>query len=292
MDLNLMRSLVAVADAGAITEAAARLGLTQPALTRRIQLLEQEFDAVLLSRSRKGAELTTIGELVVAEARALIERYDQLKTVVTSHHNLEGGTVRIGGGATAVSFVLPDAIAEFRRAYPGVHFHVREASSAEVARDVGDGRLELGLVTEPVRSAGLQIDRLFQDDVVLVAAADTPVARAHRIHVSELDGRSVVGFEGGSAIRQIVDAALRNAGVEVQVVMELRSIPAILRMVATTGAMAFVSKLGVQSQSLVRPVDVAGLSISRPIGLARRSGRALAPPAQHFAEQLLERFQS
>ncbi|MEM9384870.1 MAG: LysR family transcriptional regulator [Pseudomonadota bacterium] len=290
MDLNLMRSLVAVADAGAITEAAARLGLTQPALTRRIQLLEEEFGAALLSRSRKGAELTTLGEIVVTEARALIERYDQLKTVVTSHRNLEGGTVRIGGGATAVSFVLPDAIAEFQRAYPGVHFHVKEASSSEVARDVGDGRLELGLVTEPVRSAGLEISRLFEDKVVLVTAADSPTARAQRIDVGELDGRSFVGFERGSAIRQIVDTALRNAGVEVQVVMELRSIPAILRMVATTGTMAFVSQLGVLSQSLVAPLEVKGLSITRPIGLARRSGRELAPPAERFAKQLLSRF--
>ena len=77
MDLSLMRSLVTVADAGAITEAANRLGVTQPALTRRIQQLEEEFGAALLARSRSGAELTELGSLVVQEARVLIDRYDR-----------------------------------------------------------------------------------------------------------------------------------------------------------------------------------------------------------------------
>ena len=148
MDLSLLRSLVTVADAGAITEAAGRLGITQPALTRRIQQLEQEFGAELLSRSRKGAELTELGRLVEREARLLIDRYDALKQEVASHSNVEGGTVRIGGGATAVSFLLPDAIASYQRAHPRVHFHVKEASSSEIASDVADGHLELGLVTQ------------------------------------------------------------------------------------------------------------------------------------------------
>jgi DNA-binding transcriptional LysR family regulator len=287
LDLNLLRSLVAVADAGAITEAASRLGVSQPALTRRIQQLEAEFGTQFLSRSRKGAVLTELGRQVEREARLLIDRYDRLKAEVASQRNVEGGTVRIGGGATAVSFVLPDAIAQFQRAYPRVHFHVKEASSSEIAGDVADGRLELGLVTLPVRTTGLEIEVLVEDRIVLAAAPDSPFAGARRVSVASLDGQNFVGFEGGSAIRQIVDASLREAGVEINVVMELRSIPAILRMVATTGSLAFVSRLGLQGQELVREVPVTGLDITRRLGLARRKGAVLSPVADRFAERLL-----
>ena len=287
MDLTLLRSLVTVADAGAITEAANRLGVTQPALTRRIQQLEQEFGAELLSRSRKGAELTELGELVEREARLLIDRYDALKQEVASHSSVEGGTVRIGGGATAVSFVLPDAIANYQREHPRVHFHAKEASSSEIASDVADGHLELGLVTQPVRTAGLEIDALLDDRIVLVAAAGNPLADAGTLSVESLDGQNFVGFEGGSAIRQIVDASLREAGVAINVIMELRSIPAILRMVATTDSLAFVSQLGVQSQDLVREIPVRGLSINRRLGLATRRGHPLSPAASRFADRLL-----
>lgn len=287
MDLNLLRSLVAVADAGAITEAASRLGISQPALTRRIQQLEAEFGAEFLSRSRKGAVLTELGRQVEREARLLIDRYDRLKTEVASQRNVEGGTVRIGGGATAVSFVLPDAIARFQRDFPRVHFHVKEASSSEIASDVADGRLELGLVTLPVRTTGLEIEPLVEDRIVLVAAQGSPLATARQVPVASLDGQNFVGFEGGSAIRQIVDASLREAGIEINVVMELRSIPAILRMVATTGSLAFVSRLGLQGQELVREVPVNGLDITRRLGLARRKGAVLSPVTSRFAARLL-----
>lgn len=287
MDLSLMRSLVAVADAGAITAAASRLNLTQPALTRRIQLLEQEFGAELLSRSRKGAQLTELGRLVEREARVLIDRYENLKSEIASQQSVTGGTIRIGGGATAVSFVLPDAIAEFQRDFPKVHFHVKEASSSEIASDVADGRLELGLVTQPVRTAGLEIQPLVDDHIVLIAAADNPLARAQRIQVADLDGQNFVGFEGGSAIRQIVDASLREAGIEINVVMELRSIPAIVRMVATTGSLAFVSQLGVHGQGLVREIEVEGLTITRRLGLAQRKGHALSAAATRFHDMLV-----
>jgi len=287
VDLNLLRSLVAVADAGAITEAASRLGVSQPALTRRIQQLEAEFGTQFLSRSRKGAVLTELGRQVEREARLLIDRYDRLKAEVASQRGVEGGTVRIGGGATAVSFVLPDAIAHFQRAYPRVHFHVKEASSSEIAGDVADGRLELGLVTLPVRTTGLEIEPLVEDRIVLAAAPGSPFAGGRRVSVASLDGQNFVGFEGGSAIRQIVDASLREAGVEINVVMELRSIPAILRMVATTGSLAFVSRLGLQGQELVREVPVTGLDITRRLGLARRKGAVLSPVADRFAERLL-----
>lgn len=287
MDLNLLRSLVAVADAGAITEAASRLGISQPALTRRIQQLEAEFGAEFLSRSRKGAVLTELGRQVEREARLLIDRYDGLKAEVASQRNVEGGTVRIGGGATAVSFVLPDAIARFQRAFPRVHFQVKEASSSEIASDVADGRLELGLVTLPVRTTGLEIEPLVEDRIVLVAAAGSPLTKTRQVSVASLDGQNFVGFEGGSAIRQIVDASLREAGIEINVVMELRSIPAILRMVATTGSLAFVSRLGLEGQDLVREVPVTGLDITRRLGLARRKAAGLSPAADSFAQRLL-----
>lgn len=287
MDLNLLRSLVAVAEAGAITEAATRLGLTQPALTRRIQQLEGEFGAELLRRSRKGAQLTEAGQLVEREARVLIDRYDSLKNEVASHRRVQGGTVRVGGGATVVSFMLPDAIAKFQRQFPNVHFHVKEASSSDIASDVADGRLELGLVTQPVRTAGLDIQPLVDDRVVLIAAADNPLATLAELPVAQLDGQNFVGFEGGSAIRQIVDANLREAGVQINVVMELRSIPAIVRMVMTTGNLAFVSQLGVTSEQGVKVVPVRGLDIRRELAVITRAGAPRSPAAASFTAELL-----
>lgn len=289
MDLLLLRSLVAVADTGSITEAADRIGLTQPALSRRLQQLEEHLGAELLSRGRKGAQLTEIGRLVESEARILIARYDHLRDQVRAHQGLEGGTVRIGGGATAVSFVLPKAIATFQRAHPVVRFQLKEAGSIEVAEDVLSGRLELGLVTLPVKTRDLTVWPLLTDRIVLVGPQHHPLAQGGgSISASALEGMAFVGFEADTAVRQIIDAALRDAGVAMNVVMELRSIPAILRMVATTGNLAFVSRLGVDSLEDVNEIDVKDLRIERELAVIARRGAALSPAAQAFASLLRE----
>lgn len=288
MDLQLLRSLLAVADTGSITEAADRIGITQPALSRRLQQLESFLGAELLNRGRKGAELTEIGRLVVGEARGLVNRFDHLREQVRAHQGLESGTVRIGGGATAVSFVLPKAIAGFQQEHPGVRFQLKEAGSIEVAEDVISGRLELGLVTLPVRARELHIWPLLTDRIVLVAPRNHPLARKGEITAQALDGLAFVGFEADTAVRQIIDAALREAGVEMNVVMELRSIPAILRMVATTGNLAFVSRLGVDTFEDVCEIRVRGLHIARELAVIAKRSTSLSPAAQAFSARLRE----
>jgi len=286
MDMLLLRSLLAVADTGNITEAAQRINVSQPALSRRIQNLEEFLGAELLVRGRQGAELTEIGRLVAAEARVLIGRYDQMREQVSAHQTLERGTVRIGGGATAVSFVLPEAIAAFQADYPGIRFQLKEAGSSEVAEDVVSGRLELGLVTLPLQGRDLDVLPLITDRIVLVGRSDHPLSAKACVEIQALSGLAFVGFEAGSAIRHIIDGALREAGVEMNVVMELRSIPAILRMVATTGNLAFVSSLGVNSQSEVQEIPVSGLAIERQLAVITKPGGSLSPAAKEFAKRL------
>ncbi len=286
MDLVQLRSFLAVAETGAITEAAERIGVTQPALSRRLQQLEDHLGVELLVRGRKGAQLTEIGRLVQSEAQGIVARYDQMREMVSSHQRLEGGSVRIGGGATAVSFILPEAIAAFQTAYPQVRFQLREAGSSEIAADVVAGQLELGVVTLPVRDRELDVTPLTTDRIVLVARHDHALARRRRVRIQDLADQAFVAFEAGSALRQIIDGKLRDAGVEVNVVMELRSIPAILRMVSTTGNLAFVSQLGMERQGDVVAVPVPGLRIERRLAVIARRATRLSPAAAAFSQRL------
>ncbi len=288
MSLTHLRSFLVVSQRGAIGEAAEQLGISQPALTRRIQQLEQELGAALLERSGRGVALTEMGRLVAGEGRALVERYDQMKRNVRRHARLEAGMVRVGGGATAVSYVLPQAIGNFRRAYPEVRFEVREAGSRDVEQAVRQESLELGLVTlaaDSKTSTEFVVRPLFLDRIVLVAGEGHPLAERRRISAAQLQGLSLVGFEGGTAIRDLIDTALREAGVTMQVVMELRSIAAILKMVETTGSLAFVSQMGAPPD---RVIAVRGLKVERQLALVSKKGRPLSPAASTFAEAIAE----
>ncbi len=290
MDLQLLRSFLEVAECGAITRAARRLYLTQPALSRRLQQLEKVLGAPLLERSPRGVSLTEQGRFVLREGRGLVERWERMREGVGAISKLEAGTVRVGGGATAVSYLLPPAIAAFQGSHPGVLFQVKEAGSRDVEQGVAAEELDLGVVTLPVHAQGLEVTPLRRDRIVLVAAADHPLASRARVPVSALEGRDVVGFESPSAIRALIDGALREAGVRMNVVMELRSIPAILQMVATTRCLAFVSHLGIRpGASDTKVVPVTGLRITRGLAVIRRQDRPLSPAATAFARELRSR---
>lgn len=288
MDLLLLRSLLAVADHKTVTRAARSLAVTQPALSRRLQLLEEELGAPLLERSKQGAALTEAGRLVAAEARVLVDRYARLKSEVEAHARLDAGLVRVGGGATAVSFVLPPAIAELSSKRPGIRFEVREAGSREVEADVIAERLELGIVTLPTASPALTVRPLRRDRIVLIASRRHALAKKKRLDPRDLHGQGLVGFDRESAIRTLIDDELARAGIEVRVQMELRSIAAIVEMVAHTELLGFVSQLGVVGKRDVGVValEVRGVAIQRRLAVIHKQGRPLSAAAQAFAALL------
>jgi len=287
MDLLLTRSFLAVAETGSITDAAERLGVTQSALSRRIQQYEEQLDTRLLTRSRKGVELTDTGRLAVNEGQRLVTAFEKLKEEIALNQGLEGGTVRIGGGATAVSFVLPPAIAGFQQEHPKVLFQLKEAGSSEIADDVLNGRLELGIVTLPLQARDLEVQSLTNDDIVLVARKDHPLAQARSINPRMLADQAFVSFEADTALRNLIDNEVRNTGVEINVVMELRSIPSILRMVLTTGHLAFVSRMALGDQPDIVEIKVKGLSIRRRMAVVSRKHAALSAAAKAFAQKLI-----
>jgi molybdate transport repressor ModE-like protein len=283
MDLLLVRSLLAVAREGTIGRAAKRLGVSQSALSRRLQQLSEVLGAEVLSAHGRGVVLTEAGRLVVAEGSALVDRYERMRAELVALGKLEAGTVRVGGGATAVSYLLPQAMARFRVRHPGVRFRLEEAGSREVEAAVLEDRVELGVVTLPVRARELEVRPLLCDRIVLVGGADHPLARKRRVVPGDLAAHALIGFEGGSAIRRLIDGALAAAGVEPNVVMEVRSIAAILRLVDSTSSLAFVSAMSAEGRPVI---EVRGLTIERELGLVTRRDRALSRAAAAFASEL------
>jgi len=285
MDLVLIRSLLAVADAGSITEASQSIHVSQSALSRRLQQLEADLGATLIVRGRHGAALTEVGRMTVEQGRHIVERYEQLRRSIVETLGLQRGEIRVGGGATVTSFLLPGAIARFQSEHPGIVFRVKEAGSNEIAVDVSAGRLDMGIVTMPVSTRDVDVAELLSDEIVLVARSDHRLS-ARPVSVKDLSGEALVGFEQGTAIRNLIDSALLAAGAQVELVMELRSIPSILKMVATTGSLAFVSRLSLQTEPAITPIPVRGLAIVRTLGLARRRRFPLSTAAEAFASLL------
>jgi DNA-binding transcriptional LysR family regulator len=227
-----------------------------------------------------------MGKIAIEEGRQLVQRYELLRTRLAESLSLDSGVVRIGGGASAVAYLLPGAIAAFRKRHPGVVFQVREAGSRDIETAVARDELELGIVTAPVQRRELAARRLARDRIVLVASKEHPLAKHTSVPARALQGEHIVGFEAGTAVRMLTDGALREAQVQVNVVMELRSVAAILQMVESTRSLGFVSELAVgadtRKRSAIVPIRVRDLHIQRDLMLVKKQGHTLSPAARAF----------
>jgi len=288
MELTPLRYILAIAEAGHMTRAAQSLGVTQPTLSAMLKKLESEAGAELFYRSARGVTPTEAGKVFIEHAMSAVRSADMAVSSVRELAGLETGAVRLGGGATAMLELMPGVIGRMRREHPGLRFHAREAGSAAVARGVLSGELDLGVVTLPVRVPGAE-DLLhvmeFTDELRLIVPPEHPLAGVDAFRWSDLAGASIVAFESGSAVREVIDSAAASAGVTLNVVVELRSIQSIQRMVKAGIGVGFVSRFSLAKD---KGLSCADGELHRTMALVRRGDRIPAHAAAAFEKEFVE----
>ncbi len=296
MELRDLRYFRAIAAARHMTRAAEQLGVSQPALSAMLKKLEGELGVPLLHRTGRGVELTEAGRAFLAFADESVLAADAGVKAVREIAGLQRGSIRIGGGATATAYILPSVVGEIRRRHAGLTFYIREAGSSAVVASVLSGELDLGIVTLPVKSPGsgdLLTTPLVDDELRLI------VPPKHRLEApagkktvgsfrwKDLAGEPFVAFEAGTAVRTIVDQAAADAGVMLNVVMELRSIESIQRMVAAGIGVGLVSRFALEPHEGMTCRDGR---IARKLAIVRRSDRVPGLAAAEFERELVKRL--
>ncbi len=286
MELTPLRSFVAVAREGHMTRAARSLGLTQPAVSGQVARLEEELGTALFHRTPKGMELTAAGAAFLDHVERALVDLDDGVSAVAALQGVQLGTLSLGGGATATTYLLPPLLRTFHERFPGVRLYVREAGSRAVIEAVQAGELDLGVITVPEEPlpARLVVKPWVDDELVLIVPPGHDLRGKERFRWSDLAGQQLVLFEAGSAVRRRIDGALERAGVVPQIVMELRSLESIQQMVAQGIGAAFVSRFALHepSDGLV-PTQGAG-QLRRQLGVVRRADRRPSPATRAFLE--------
>lgn len=290
MELTTLRQFVAIGEEGHITRAAQRLGVSQPALSAMLKKLEGEVGAVLLDRTGRGVELTAAGRVFFEHAQAAVRRADRAVAAVRELEGLESGSIRVGGGATAVAHLLPRVVSAVRRAHPALRFYVREAGSRAVADAVLSGELDLGIVTMPLSGPGseeLLCVASVEDELLLIVPEGHALWEQSAYTWSSLRQDPVVLFEQGSAVRNIIDRASREAGVSLNVVMEVRSTETIERMVEAGIGPGLVSRFALGDK---RGLICSDGRLFRALAVVRRRDRVPSAASAVFERVLLSEW--
>jgi len=292
VELTTLRQFIAIAHARHMTRASRHLGITQPALSAMLRKLEAEVGAELLARTSRGVETTEAGRAFLIHAEDAVRRADAAVAAVRQVMGLERGSIRIGGGATATSYLLPRVVSAMRRAHPGLRFYVREAGSSAVAAAVSSGELDLGIVTLPLKgtdTSDLLRIPLVEDELRLIRPPERSTKSGRTgggtFKWSEIAHEPIVAFEAGTAVRDLLDGAAATAGVALKVVMELRSIESIKQMVAAGIGVGFVSRFALKPGEGVVCRDG---KLSRSLAIVRPCGRAPSPAVAEFERVLLQ----
>jgi DNA-binding transcriptional LysR family regulator len=270
--LDHLRHFVLIVDHGTFTEAARHAHLSQPALTASIHRLEDRVGARLLSRGRRGAELTTAGRAFLPRARAALAAWQDGTRAVAEIEGLHSGEVRLGAGATVCTYLLPPVLAAFRRAHRTITFVLRESTTDEALDGLARGELDLALV------AAKKGDRWRSDQLVLVAARgwDGDVATA-----------PFVTFRTGATTRELLDRYFPSA----RIVMELGSIAAVKENVRAGIGIALVSRHAIEDEvtrGRLIVLDDRRTPITRTLRIVHRGLDRLPPAAAALRKLLLD----
>jgi DNA-binding transcriptional LysR family regulator len=150
MELRQLRYFVAVAEAGSLTRAAARLHIAQQSLSQQIRTLEAQLGVTLFVRSSRGVALTDVGAVLLREARPVLARADRAVEAVRRAARGEQGELRVGFLSTVANYFMPPVVRAFRERHPGVTLHTEDLTIAALVAGVRDGTLDAGLSRPPL----------------------------------------------------------------------------------------------------------------------------------------------
>ena len=291
MNLQNLRVFLKVADLEHITRASEQLHLTQPAVTKIIQSLEQQIHLELVERQGRRIVLTHAGRVLQRHARQLFALERQMEEELAALRDLAGGEVVMAANTTAGVYLLPSIISRFHSQYPRVTLNMTIINSSDVIDGILNWELDFGLIEGDVSTLPIELSaRVFaRDTLILVVAPDHHWSQASSLRPQDLTTDALLLREDGSAMRELLEQELQKYDVHLHPLLTLTDNEAIKQMVMNGVAAAVVSLLTVSrelaSGTLVH-VPVEGLELHPELSLVHRVDKQLSRAAQAFCSLL------
>jgi DNA-binding transcriptional LysR family regulator len=288
MDTRQLAAFCAVVERRSFSQAAERLGVTQPAVSLQVRSLEQRLGTRLLDRSGRRVEPTEAGMRLYRGAQRLLALEEQIVAEVGLESEQElAGVFEIGASTGPGGIVLSQLLCRFQAVHPGLRVTLWVFDTQTIVERVAARELELGVVGAARRHRGVAFEPLFRDPVVLVCPP------AHRfagrtIGLDQLRQEGLIAMQEGAGVRQLLEDELRKSGRRLRdlgVRLELGLQESVLSAVRAGYGVTFISRRSVEADlaagTLVE-ARVKGLQLERDVFLVRATGRVETRAARAF----------
>ena len=294
MDIRQLKAFVAIAETGTFTAGAARVHVTQAAISMQIRQLENETGAQLFVRAPRRVILTEAGEKLLVRAYVILREHDAALEEMAALTGAHRGRLRIGSASAMVAGdPLPQILCELKKTHDAVETSVSSGTSEELVQHVLAGELDVAFVSLPVEARGIQTELLSEDYLVAIASPRHKMASQKVVSAYSLAGEKLILGERGGNTRRLIDQFFSQAGVTPKVVMELSRLTAIKRMVEEDMGIGIVPLQSVQEEvangTLVR-WWIEAAKINWQLGVARLVGGYESPIHLTFLQLCREHF--
>jgi LysR family transcriptional regulator, low CO2-responsive transcriptional regulator len=289
MEIVQLETFLAVATYGGFHRAAAALRVSQPAISARIHALEQSLGTRLFERGPSGFSLSPAGNTLRPHAEQLLRQVAVARQAVHELRPESGGALPIAASLSICTYLLPEVLTKYQVDHPDVVVSVRSGNSAQVLKMVLDGEVDFGLARS-LHHPEVETISLRDDPLMLVGHPRHPATAKRKIRLEELESLPLIAYDRGSSDWTLMNGLFRRVGFLPNIVLEVETIEACLRMVLRKLGLAFLPQLAVHEE--LRRKKLVTLEVTDAESL-RRSLDVIVPrrrPLSKSAQGLLVRL--
>ena len=288
-DLVDLQLFIAVAETRSITNGAQRVHLALASASARIKGLEEALGVSLLTRGRRGIELTPAGESLLDHARIVIHNVEAMHGDLAAYARGVKATVRFLANTSGLSEYLPKALAAFLGEHPHISIDVEERESGDIAHAILTGAADLGLAAEHALPDSIERILFSEDRLVLVAPRDDELAGRRQVDFSEVVERDFVGLIASSALHAHVTGHAARLGARLRFRARLNNFDAIGQLVAAGIGVAVMPEVAAKRCARTMKINVVRIRdpwANRKLAICARSFKSLPRPSKQLVEHL------
>lgn len=290
MDLIKLRTFCSIAQKGNFSAVAEDLFMSQSAVSQQIQALERRYGVTLFDRGSKKVTLTDPGRILYDKARKMLELEDEINHELDDLRGLKGGELHVGASTTVGNYLMPFYLGRFKQMYPDIKVSLIVENTRFIEEQLLSGLFALGVVEHEVQNPSLASLPIERDELVLFVGPDHRWAEGKEVTKEELMQEPFITREPGSGTREVIEQALKRAGVtQLRVALELGNSSAIKTAVEAGLGVSILSRRAVHAQlesRMLKQIHIKGVALERDFFLVTVADRYLSPASEEFKAML------
>lgn len=282
MELDQLRYFLQVARRGSFTRAAADLAISQPALSRSIQKLEEELGQPVFERQTRAVTLTAAGALLQGRAQQVLSILEDTKAEITDDG--QSGRLRIGAIPTIAPYLLPEILSQFAALHPKATLLVQEHTTDALLKSCAQGEVDLALVALPIQAKYLEVEELFEEELLLVLPPAHPLVAKSRLSLDDVEPYPFVLLDEAHCLTGTIESFCRQRSFQPVAVERTSQLTMVQELVALAHGISMIP-------AMARRRDQSDRRVYRSLARPRPTRRiAIARNPYRFQSRLMRAF--